>query len=131
MFPAGPHPPASFHPCYAGAMWKRIKAFWARHKARYQEAVRRYGWPVVATAVLLNVVWIAVLVTLVKLGFQIEGVGGTSGLIGGAWVVSKPFLPVRLALAVLIAPPVVRLWRKWRGLDPDLPPVESAEAPGG
>ena len=62
---------------------------------------------------------------------SVEGVGGTAGLIGGAWVVSKPFLPVRLALAVLIAPPVVRLWRKWRGLDPDLPPVESAEAPGG
>ena len=130
MNPPGPSPPGVFHPCYAGFMWKSIKAFWARHKARYQEAVRRYGWPVVATAVLLNVVWIAVLVTLVKLGVQIDGVGGNAGLIGGAWVASKPFLPVRLALAVLIAPPVVRLWRRWRGLDPDLPAVEAADTSG-
>lgn len=104
-----------------------FRTFWARHKARYQEAVRRYGWPVIATAIGLNVVWIAVLVTAVKMGVQIDGVGGNAGLIGGAWVVSKPFLPVRLALAVLIAPPLVRQVRKWRGLDPDLPPVAPTE----
>lgn len=108
-------------------MWSAIRRFWNRHRTRYQEAVRRYGWPVVVTAVALNVIWIATLVILVKMGFQIEGVGGTAGLIGGAWVVSKPFLPVRLALAVLIAPPIVRFVRKMRGMDPDLPPVDKAE----
>ena len=105
-------------------MWTRIKAYWARNKARYEEAVRRYGWPVMLTAILLNVVWIATLVTLVKIGFEIEGVGGTAGLIGGAWLVSKPFIPVRLALAVIIAPPIVIAWRKFRGLPIELPPAE-------
>lgn len=108
-------------------MFKAIKRFWKRHRARYQEAVKRYGWPVVATAIGLNVLWIAAIVTAVKLGFEIEGVGGNAGLIGGAWVVSKPFLPVRLALAVLIAPPIVRWYRRWKGLDPGLPPVAEVE----
>ncbi|MFK7931489.1 MAG: hypothetical protein AB8H79_25140 [Myxococcota bacterium] len=113
-------------------MWTRIKSYWQRHKARYQEAVSRYGLPVVITATLLNVINIAILVSLVKFGFNIEGVGGTAGLIGGAWVVSKPFIPIRLALAVFIAPPIVRWWRRRRGLDPDLPPpkkIKSAEPP--
>lgn len=111
-------------------MWTAIKRFWNRHRARYQEAVRRYGWPVMATAIGLNVLWIATLATLVKLGVEIDGVGGNAGLIAGAWVVSKPFLPVRLAIAVVIAPPVVRWVRKLRGLDPELPPVEPVEDGG-
>lgn len=100
-----------------------LKRFWARHKHRYQVAVQRYGWPVVGVAILLNILNITLLVVLVKLGVTIEGVGGNAGLIGGAWVASKPFLPVRLALAVLIAPPLVNWVRRLRGLDPHLPPV--------
>lgn len=108
-------------------MWNAIKRFWKRHKTRYREAVARYGMPVVLTALLLNALTIGALVMLVKSGVQIDGIGGNAGLIGGAWVVSKPFLPIRLALAVFIAPPIVRWWRKRRGLDPDLPPVEAVE----
>ena len=64
-------------------MFAAIKSFWNRHKHRYQVAVSRYGWPVVATAILLNVVWIATLVVAVKLGLEVEGVGGAAGLLAG------------------------------------------------
>ncbi|MFT7520189.1 MAG: hypothetical protein ACI9MC_002334 [Kiritimatiellia bacterium] len=113
-------------------MWTRIKDFWRRNKARYTEAVNRYGFPVVLTAVAFNLLMIGTVVAMVKVwGWEFESFNMELGLIGGAWLVTRPLMPVRWILAVLIAPPLVRAWRKMRGMDPNLPPALQGETLDG
>jgi hypothetical protein len=106
-------------------MWNRIKSFWRRNKARYAESVSRYGLPVILTAMLLRVVMAAGVVLLYKLGVEFQALSTTdAGLFVAAWALVWPLGPVRWVLAAVIAPPVVRRWRVWRGLPAELPPAE-------
>ncbi|TVQ89552.1 MAG: hypothetical protein EA397_15045 [Deltaproteobacteria bacterium] len=113
-------------------MWLKIKHFWLRHKSRYAEAVNRYGVPVILTAMALRLIMAAIVLGLFRLGYAFEEQLGTTdaGLFVAAWALVWPLAPVRWILAAVIAPPLVRKIRAWRGLDPDLPPpAEPASEP--
>lgn len=112
-------------------MWNRIKAFWASHKARYTEALQRYGVAVWLTAVLLRVLMAAFVVFVYQAGYGFQGLEiADAGVIGAAYLLVWPLAPIRWILAALIGPAVVRWIRKMRGLDPALPPVEPANDDG-
>jgi hypothetical protein len=104
-------------------MWARIRSFWSRHKDRYVEALQRYGLAVWLTAVLMRVLMATAVTALVKLGWSFESLSTDTGLFVAAWVFVWPLAPIRWILAAIIAPPIVRAFRRWRGQDPDLPPV--------
>lgn len=111
-------------------MWNRIKSLWGRNKARYAESVNRYGLPVILTAILLRVLMAAAVVLLYKLGVQFQALSTTdAGLFVAAWALVWPLGPIRWILAAILAPPVVRQWRRWRGLPAELPPPEPEAEP--
>lgn len=111
-------------------MWTKIQAVWRRNKARYAEAVNRYGLPIILTAMALRLVMAAGVLALYKLGFQFEALSEealsaeNAGLFVAAWALVWPLAPIRWVLAAVLAPPVVRQVRKMRGLPPELPPPD-------
>lgn len=106
-------------------MWERLKSLWRANKKRYAEAVNRYGVPVIVTAIALRLIMAVTVLGLYKLGMQFEALStADAGLFVGAWVLVWPLAPVRWIAAAAIAPPIVRRFRAWRGLDPKLPPAE-------
>ena len=114
-------------------MWTKIKHLWLRNKSRYGEAVNRYGVPVILTAMALRLVMAAIVLGLFRLGYAFEELStADAGLFVAAWALVWPLAPLRWILAAAIAPPVVRRFRAWRGLEPDLPPPEDpVEEPKG
>lgn len=112
-------------------MWDRVRSFWMRHKDRYVEAVQRYGLAVVLTAIVIRLLMAITVTVLVKLGWDFQSLASDTGLFVAAWAFVWPLAPLRWILAAIIAPPVVRRWRRLRGQDPDLPPVldDDAEDP--
>jgi hypothetical protein len=111
-------------------MWQKIQALWRRNKARYAEAVNRYGLPVILTAIVLRLLMAAGVVGLYKLGFSFEALETTdAGLFVAAWALVWPLGFVRWILAAILAPPLVRRWRVWRGLPAELPPPEPDPGP--
>jgi len=117
------------------AMWNKIQSIWRRNKARYAEAVNRYGLPIILTAMALRLLMAASVLALYKLGFQFEALSDdalsaeNAGLFVAAWALVWPLAPIRWGVAALIAPPIVRQVRKMRGLPPDLPPPEPEPEP--
>lgn len=45
-----------------------------------------------------------------RMGFQMEGVGGTAGTLGAAWLATKALQPLRILATLALTPPVGRLW---------------------
>lgn len=52
-----------------------------------------------------------------RMGFQMEGVGGTAGTLGAAWLATKVIQPIRILATLALTPPVGRVWlrRKKQG----------------
>ena len=78
---------------------------------------------VLLTAIVIRLLMAVTVTVLVKLGWSFENLAGDTGLFIAAWAFVWPLAPIRWILAAVIAPPIVRRWRKMRGQDPDLPPV--------
>lgn len=45
-----------------------------------------------------------------RMGFQMDGVGGTAGTLGAAWVATKVIQPVRIGATLALTPLVGRFW---------------------
>jgi hypothetical protein len=55
-------------------------------------------------------------------GFDVEGAGETTGLIGAAWLATKLTQPFRIIGTLALTPLVARLWWKLRGGRPERQP---------
>lgn len=47
-----------------------------------------------------------------RMGFKMEGVGGTAGTLGAAWLATKVIQPLRILATLALTPPVGRMWLK-------------------
>lgn len=55
----------------------------------------------------------------INAGWKTESTAGTAGVIGAAYVATRLTAPLRIGIALVLAPIATRLWNRWRGVKSD------------
>ena len=79
-------------------------------KERMKSLMEDYGPVAFAVYFAIFFLCIAGFAVAFRMGFQMEGVGGTAGTLGAAWVATKVIQPIRILVTLALTPPVGKAW---------------------
>ena len=79
-------------------------------KERMKSLMEDYGPVAFSVYFAIFLLCIAGVAVAFRLGFQMEGVGGTAGTLGAAWLATKVIQPIRILATLALTPPVGRAW---------------------
>ena len=80
-------------------------------KERWKTLMADYGRLAIWVYFTIFFACIAGFAVAIKLGFNVEGAGGTTGTLFGAWAATKVTQPIRILATLGITPPLERVLR--------------------
>ncbi len=80
-------------------------------KERWKSLMADYGRLAIWVYFTIFFACIAGFAVAIKLGFNVEGAGGTTGTLFGAWAATKVTQPIRILATLGITPPLERVLR--------------------
>jgi hypothetical protein len=83
-------------------------------KERFKALMEDYGPVAFAVYFAIFFLCIAGFAVAFRMGFQMEGVGGTAGTLGAAWLATKVIQPIRILATLALTPLVGRAWMRRR-----------------
>lgn len=83
-------------------------------KARLKALFERYGMIAIVTYVALSLLMTLGLAIAIWVGAKPSTESGVIGVLIGAWIANKAFMPIRIPIALALTPGIDALVRRWR-----------------
>jgi len=96
-------------------------------KKRLEAVFAEYGAIAITIYLVIFGLTIAGFATAISAGFDVEGVAGSTGTLGAAWLATKLTQPLRIGATLVLTPLVAGVIRRVRGEPPKAAKEASAE----